>query len=176
MPTKCTICPLPNYKEIVGLLKEGAPISTTANRYGLSAYALGRCFREHTSFDPLSSSALLLEIKQQEKALKVLLKTKSEGSMEVKRVRDHIRALRDDYRKAELVKGGDRGSVRPEDPETWPAWLGEFLIRYFDLLLDQADYKRARSAARDADAAVHAIGIRGGQQIQPAQVQETVQQ
>jgi hypothetical protein len=147
LPTKCTICSLPTYKEIIGLLKEGAPISTTANRYGLSAYSLGRCFREHTTFDPLSPTVLLLEIRKQEKALALLRKTNTEGSLEVKRVKDHIRLLRAEYRENQSLKDGEHGTVKPEDPKTWPEWLAGFLRDHMDMCIREHETKVLQTKA-----------------------------
>ena len=151
-PMKCTICALPNYKEIISLLKQGSSVNSISVRYKISYASLSRCWKEHTLIDPLSPSAILLEIKAQEKALVEVRKRAGEGSMEVHRIKQHLKSLREELRQTNAQQGGDSAVVKPSDPDTWPEWLAPFMLGYFDHIVEQADLQAAKTTLREAEA------------------------
>lgn len=104
MPQKCTICPHPNYAEMMSELKANVPRTAVAVRFGVDYTSLGRCWSEHRPHD--QEYEVAEAIRRTQKALNQELKKKlkDRDRVLVKDLETRLKGLRAEQRELRAIK------------------------------------------------------------------------
>ena len=150
-PQSCTICSHPQYAEIATALKSKLPRTAIAARWKLDYTSLNRCWHEHQPQDHeyQVSEAIPRTRRQLDKELK---KKTGQDRILVKDLETRLTSLRAEQRTLQDRKGFDKSEVRSNDPNTWPEWLGPFMLNWFDHLVAESDARNARQAQLEQEA------------------------
>src|SRR5271165_4346348 len=110
MPQKCTICPHPNYAEMMSELKANVPRTAVAARFGVDYTSLGRCWAEHKPHD--QEYEVSEAIKRTQKTLNKELKKRlpDQNRLLVKDLETRLCTLRSEQRELQAIR-------KEENPE-----------------------------------------------------------